>query len=228
MNGATPDKELYSAIVCVQNNTISNLLPGDTVFVAFEESQMDKPVIIGHLPKSDIMENVGLDIGCKSIRVFDKAIFDGDIVLTLPDGGQTINKINLMSLEGWTDNIKSKFEALDKELDNLTSSVQGLSTTANALQKSLGDLKGEVDSVQSNVTNLSSRMVDAEYNLDNLQSDIGTLSEKLGSARSELETSIKAVENSCLSKVSPILDSKSYGTTLPSNPKTGQLFFQIK
>ena len=227
VNGATPDTELYSAIVCVPNNTVSNLMPGDTVFVAFEESQIDKPVIIGHLPKSSILSNAGMDIGCKSLRVFGDTTFDGDIVIKLPEGRHHINKINLMSLEGWTDNIKTKFNAVDSELKNLNELVNKLKGRAESLHQTLGDLEGKVSNLQSNITLLSSRISTAETSMSQLQSDVGSLTSELSEVKSSFDKDIDIIMDSYLSRTSPILASSAYGTSFPSNPSTGQLFFKL-
>ena len=46
VNGSTPNSELGVAPICTLPNIINDPHPGDVVFIAFEEDDLSKPVVL--------------------------------------------------------------------------------------------------------------------------------------------------------------------------------------
>ena len=68
----TPDDLLPEATVCCLPNFTNVVNTGDIVFVAFEENDLGKPVILGHLYQDAPKTNTCADIQVRSLIVEDK------------------------------------------------------------------------------------------------------------------------------------------------------------
>ena len=85
---------------------------GDIVFVAFEDYDLGKPVIIGSLFKES-SNTSNIDINAVSLKV------DGHTTLSSDTTIGNITFEQLKYLEGLQQNIQSTFELIDQRLNNL-------------------------------------------------------------------------------------------------------------
>lgn len=69
---STPSILLPEATLCTLPNAKNVVNPGDIVFVAFEENDMGKPVILGHLYQEESKTNTCIDLQLRTLRVEDK------------------------------------------------------------------------------------------------------------------------------------------------------------
>ena len=69
---STPDRLLADATLCTLPNIDNVVRPGDVVFVAFEENDMGKPVILGQLYNPNKQSDTCVDLQVRTIRVEDK------------------------------------------------------------------------------------------------------------------------------------------------------------
>lgn len=72
-NISTPDGLLAQATVCTLPNVKNVVNPGDIVYVEFEENDMGRPVILGHLYQENSKTNTCIDLQLRSLVVEDKA-----------------------------------------------------------------------------------------------------------------------------------------------------------
>ena len=90
-----------------------NINVGDVVFVAFEDNNFGKPVVIGYLYRSNMTPNYG-DIILNSINVKIAANLSADT--TIGD----VSSTNISYLKGVTSNIQGQLDSL-KDSDTILS-----------------------------------------------------------------------------------------------------------
>lgn len=82
-NTSTPDSELPLATLCTLPNVDNVVRAGDIVYVAFEENDYGRPVILGQLYRPQNLYNTYIDIQARSITVKD-GNNDDTCIVTLP------------------------------------------------------------------------------------------------------------------------------------------------
>ena len=94
---STSNDLLSEATVCVPPNVSNYVNPGDVVFVGFEENDLGKPVILGHLYQESCKTNTCMDIQARSVNISDK-VNNKASKAVLP-GDTTIAGIDIAELE---------------------------------------------------------------------------------------------------------------------------------
>ena len=108
----TPDNRLSIATICTLPNCNNSVQPGDIVFVAFEDNDISKPIIIGHLYKEKA-NNTTADIILNTLLVQSG--------VTLPES-TTIGEVNskeISYLHGLVGNIQKQLNYLQSQIDEL-------------------------------------------------------------------------------------------------------------
>ena len=107
--------DLNEAVVSVPPNFDPNINVGDVVFVAFEDNNFGKPVVIGYLYRSNMTPTYG-DIILNSINVKIAANLSADT--TIGD----VSSTNISYLKGVTSNIQGQLDSL-KDSDTILSNA---------------------------------------------------------------------------------------------------------
>lgn len=107
--------DLNEAVVSVPPNFDPNINVGDVVFVAFEDNNFGKPVVIGYLYRSNMTPTYG-DIILNSINVKIAANLSADT--TIGD----VSSTNISYLKGVTSNIQGQLNSL-KDSDTILSNA---------------------------------------------------------------------------------------------------------
>ena len=97
--------DLNEAVVSVPPNFDPNINVGDVVFVAFEDNNFGKPVVIGYLYRSNMTPTYG-DIILNSINVKIAANLSADT--TIGD----VSSTNISYVKGVTSNIQGQLDLL--------------------------------------------------------------------------------------------------------------------
>lgn len=108
-------EDLNEAVVSVPPNFDPNINVGDVVFVAFEDNNFGKPVVIGYLYRSNMTPTYG-DIILNSINVKIAANLSADT--TIGD----VSSTNISYLKGVTSNIQGQLNSL-KDSDTILSNA---------------------------------------------------------------------------------------------------------
>ena len=69
---STPDGILAEATLCTLPNAQNVVNPGDIVYVAFENNDMGRPVILGHLYQEPSRTTTCIDLQLRTLKVEDK------------------------------------------------------------------------------------------------------------------------------------------------------------
>ena len=69
--GATPDDQLNDATLCTLPNSNNIVNVGDIVYVAFEDNDAGRPVILGHLYTGTSKTNTTIDLNIRELNVKD-------------------------------------------------------------------------------------------------------------------------------------------------------------
>lgn len=136
--GATSDVNLSQATVCALPNTLTNLGKGDVVYVAFEDDDIGKPVIIGWLQKgTGNNSEVGLTLSTlttKSTTFLDKQTYIGDI-----------QPFEIQKLENVRDNIQGQIDLANSNIDDVKANVETISTDIETINNDLTPIKEALD-----------------------------------------------------------------------------------
>lgn len=114
---STPTNELSAATICTIPNARNNVQVGDIVFVGFEDNDLSKPIILGHLYKenSENKEYAGtlLELMLNSIAIQFSA--------SLPENTYIgeVQPYELQMLRGQTSNIKDQFDSIMQEIEEI-------------------------------------------------------------------------------------------------------------
>lgn len=152
--GATSNVNLSQATVCALPNTLTNLGKGDVVYVAFEDDDIGKPVIIGWLQKgTGNNSEVGLTLSTlttKSTTFLDKQTYIGDI-----------QPFEIQKLENVRDNIQGQIDLANSNIDDVKANVETISTDIETINNDLTPIKEALDgydiskgTVEQRLTNL--------------------------------------------------------------------------
>ena len=201
VGGSTRNDELPVGCVCTLPNFVTDINPGDIVILGFEEDNISKPVVLGHLSTNNPPRSL-TDITC------NKLVAKGDVVL---DEHTTIGGVepeNIKCLERLSANIGDTFEIIDKE-------IKLLHTTAKELEE------GIVDNANSIVKIKDTDLTDIRDLISRLSTRITTLEQNYTNLSNQL--------NDYLLRQTPILIKPAYGSESerPENPVEGQVYFTL-
>lgn len=202
VNGATPNKELSIAPICTVANIINDPHIGDIVFLAFEEDDISKPVVIGYLSLSNMGESL-TDIKCDNFEA------QGDTTLSKYTKIGEIDYENIFQLKGLTQNILEKFGMIDTLLEEINIEMGDPTTTpdTNTVWGSIADLSSRVGTEDPKPD--KSTLINADLNVGK-----------------SLWENLHYIKHNYVDSNTPILQSgTAYGSKLPENPKDGQLYF---
>ena len=111
---ATPTSSLNDAIICSLPNSNNHLTLGDIVIVGFEDNDMSKPIILGHLYKETLSETkIDLDLRKLSTDSTTK-LYEQTYI-----GNITPQEIK--QLKGAKDNLQKQIDLLKDEIKELRS-----------------------------------------------------------------------------------------------------------
>lgn len=110
--GATPSSDTLEALICVPPSVYPKLRKNDTVWVDFEDDNVDKPVVMGILYSAGCFDTKS-DIKCNTIEVKDQAVFSENTSI-----GE-ITSENIKQLSGISENIQSGLTDKHKRLTTI-------------------------------------------------------------------------------------------------------------
>ena len=108
---ATPNENLSKATICTLLNTKNQVNKNDIVFVAFEDNDISKPIIIGQLYRESL----------SSIPDLNVRAFTTNAVTTL-DANTTIGTVSpneIKCLEGARYNLQAQIDRLREDMEKL-------------------------------------------------------------------------------------------------------------
>ena len=110
--GATPTQNIPTAIASITAGVYPALKVNDVVLVAFEDDNIDKPIIVGIL-FSDNCYNVGSDIITDSLQV--------KVNTTLPEETQigNVTSNNIKQLQGVNTNLQFQLNNANNRIDDI-------------------------------------------------------------------------------------------------------------
>ena len=120
---ATTNDNLSIATICSLPNISNQLSVGDVVFVGFEDNDIGKPVILGHLFKQD--SNI---ISDNSVPLYNNTLLNGVFGQLFTNSITKLNKITYIGditpteisyLQGAKDNLQAQIDELKRELQEL-------------------------------------------------------------------------------------------------------------
>lgn len=103
---ATPDSELYVAYISTLPNCKYQLQKGDIVFVAFEDNDVSKPIIIGYLSNENTKSFASLEV--------DSLQVNNHTTLSENTNIGNVTKKEIGSLSGVSNNIQKQFDLLSE------------------------------------------------------------------------------------------------------------------
>ena len=240
VNGSTPNNELSITTLCTLPNFLIKPEPGDIVIVAFEEGDISKPIVIGYLSINGDINSI-VDIKSDNLEV------QGDITL-----GSTINinnevkYENIFALKNQTENIKEKFQFIDKDISNINNDIgeiegdiSNINKDINGIRTDIGKIEGYVNTLYRDVYGKTINGVtqdgenikkNVKKQLEDITSDINTLNNTtIPNLKSDLENYINNALANYVKKYPTIIGENSYGleNEKPTNPEDGQLYFTL-
>lgn len=231
---ATPDKELYSATICVPQGQFPQLSRGSVVFVGFEDNEMSKPIILGHLLTAEQFKNDPnrSEMYLSRMEANAEAIFEGEIsVLDHNTKEVLVSRNNLLALKGVEDSLKETISNINQALSNLEASIEALGNDASRIdgmvrsaQASIDALAPTLASLQSTQTSHSSKIDEVSSDVSDIQSEISSLKSKVSTAQTDIST----LKSTTMTKSVPIVSSTNFGSGTPSSGTSGQLYFVIE
>ncbi len=105
-------KDLSEAIICVLPNSTNVVSVGDIVIVGFEENDISKPIILGHLYKETANETQ-INLTLNSLKVTSNVVLPNDTNI-----GQ-VKPNELAKLNGLKDNVQLRMNYLQDEIDKI-------------------------------------------------------------------------------------------------------------
>ena len=234
--GATPDSELYTAVIACNSGIQPIIKSGDVVIVAFESGIESQPCVIGLLFNEKSLKSKS-DASFTSLDVSVNAKFAEDVTI-----GE-VSKDNIKCLEKLERNVQTEFESIDQELETKTKQITSLTSRAKLLedvtqqhtieisqnaaniQTLQTDLLSTNQKVSQNTTDIKN--VTSSFNAHKANNDIHVTTSDKNYWNSKAEGSHRHSRNDIDGIGTIILDSNSYGTDLPAGGVQGQLYFKI-
>lgn len=161
-NGSTPNRELPVCPICTLPNFINDPRVGDIVFVAPEDYDVSRPVVLGYLSNPNTTYPL-MDISCNNFNA------SGDITLSKEITVGDIKYENIKCLKNLTSNIKLEIERIDKALSDIDASITALNTTSSQNTNDISVLQNDVKGLSDAIGALSKRMTSAESTLSVLE-----------------------------------------------------------
>ena len=120
----TPNSSLSLATICSLPNSSSFVDVGDIVFVAFEDDDMGKPVIIGHLFK-EAVTNTKINLELNSLTTHSNTKLYKDTWIG------NVNPIEISYLEGVNNPIQTQINYILERIENLENNTTIQNETNN-------------------------------------------------------------------------------------------------
>ena len=125
---STPTDELSIATICTLPNAKNLVSTGDIVYVGFEDNDLSKPVILGHLlrtPNSDLFDGTLPDLQIRSLDVQ----YNTSLPTTTTIGGVSSNEIQY--LRGVKNSLQQQIDDLQKQIDDIKESAVSVEALTN-------------------------------------------------------------------------------------------------
>lgn len=107
---STPTEFLSEATICALPNSNNNIQEGDIVFIGFEDNDIGKPIILGHLFKES---STYIDLTLRNLQVNSTCTLPAETSI----GNITPTLIKM--LNGATSNIQGQLDELKERLNKL-------------------------------------------------------------------------------------------------------------
>ena len=111
-SGNVLSDDLNEAVICTLPKYDPNINTGDVVFVAFEDNDYGKPVVIGYLYRENMNETLG-DIVLNTLNVNLSAHLTEDTTIG------NVSSEDIANLQGTTGNIQKQLDELRNALDQV-------------------------------------------------------------------------------------------------------------
>lgn len=229
--GATPDSELYTAVITCNSGVQPIIKSGDTVLVAFDRGEHSAPCIIGLLFNQEARSSKS-DASFTSLDVSVNAKFSEDVTIG------NVTKDNIKYLEKLKTNVQQEFDDINNELKEKTKTIQKLDARAKTLEKVTEQHQYAIQTNSDNITKLNTGLSVLNTNLSALKTDLSThtsnstihitANERKSWDNKSDKGHIHTIKD--IINFEPIiLTSVSYGTSDPPATGTeGQLYFKIR
>lgn len=160
--GATPTSELATATLSVLPGNSPSFKTGDIVYVAFEEGDTSKPVILGSL-LNDAAYRVASDIHTNSLIVDVNAELPADTQI-----GQ-VSADSISYLQGLSLNAQIEFEHNNSQHAEFSEELNTFQTSINTFSSTLTSLANNVSQLSEQISNLLTRINNLQEELEKLQ-----------------------------------------------------------
>ena len=209
--GATPSNELAIATVAASPGSFPYFKSGDIVYIDYEETDTNKPVIVGSL-YNDLSSNINSDSKVDSLTV--------GVNVNLPKDTQIgdISASNLQQLRGLTNNVQNAIDRLNDNTNEISE------TASKAVQ--LADENSE------NINNINNKITTIDKTLTTVNSTIESINEKNNEQDltiNNLSNNLQNIEDKLNGPL--ILNNISYGTAAPetlTGMVEGQIYLYIE
>jgi L,D-peptidoglycan transpeptidase YkuD (ErfK/YbiS/YcfS/YnhG family) len=152
VNGSTPNSELSVAAVCTLPNFVTDVKSGSIVILSFEEDDISKPIVLGHLATANASSSI-VDIKCNDLHVV------GETTLTELTTIGEVTGDSIQQLKGLDTNVKQKFLEVDKEFEDIEDEFEKVNECIEELEDTdsifkmyftnIGEILGLNDSTMS-------------------------------------------------------------------------------
>lgn len=220
VNGATPNGELSIAPICTVANIINDPHIGDIVFVAFEEDDLSKPIVIGYLSLDNMGESYP-QIKCDSLEAID------EVKLSTSTTIGDIKYSNISQLKNLKENVANKFSSINQELEDIEADIKQNYDEFRGELGNRGSANTNPDTVWGSVTNLNTSVsnLNVRMGTENSTPSGSTFPTNEIPHGSSVWDNLFYIKHNFLDTNSLVLKSNSFGNSLPKSPKDGQLFF---
>ena len=209
--GATPSNELAIATVAASPGSSPYYESGDIVYIDYEETDTNKPVIVGSL-YNDLSSNINSDSKVDSLTV--------GVNVNLPKDTQIgdISASNLQQLRGLTNNVQNAIDRLNDNTNKISE------TASKAIQ--LADENSE------NINNINNGIITINETLTTVNNTIKSINEKNNEQDltiNNLSNNLQNIEDKLNGPL--ILNNISYGTAAPetlTGMVEGQIYLYIE
>lgn len=123
---ATPDRQLSEAIICSVPGANNLVHTGDCVIIGFENDDLSKPIILGHLFKQTF-DSQPLDLSIRQLKVYDTNVPSAALV-ELPSNTKigSISSENLATLAGNPYNLATTLTYILDKIKNIEDKLETL------------------------------------------------------------------------------------------------------
>ena len=209
--GATPSNELAIATVAASPGSFPYFKSGDIVYIDYEETDTNKPVIVGSL-YNDLSSNINSDSKVDSLTV--------GVNVNLPKDTQIgdISASNLQQLRGLTNNVQNAIDRLNDNTNEISKTASKAVQLADENSENINNINNEITTINKTLTTVNNTIESINEKNNEQDLTINNLSNSLENIEDKLNGPL-------------ILNNISYGTAAPetlTGMVEGQIYLYIE